>query len=274
MLKKILKKIGLVLIVLIITLVVWQATIQPSNNRNWQEPLKVLAYADFNGDNVTVHNIRNFHHRSATDYTVDYYDKTFKLSDLQKVYFIVEPYSKWEAAAHTFVSFQFGTDDFLAITIEARMEQGETYAPLPGALRQYEIMYIVGDERDVVLQRTNILKHDVFVYPIKTTPEKARALFTDMIQRATDLKDHPAFYNTITDSCTSSIVKHINKITPNKVPFSYKYFLPGYSDELAREIGLLDTDLSIPEARQKFRITSKAQAYGDNPGFSQAMRQF
>ncbi len=267
-------KILLILSAVIFTVIAWQLTIAPSNYRNWQTPFKVLASADFNGDNITVHNIRNFHHHGDNDYTIDYYDKTYKLSDLQKVYFIVEPYSKWEAAAHTFVSFQFGTDDFLAITIESRMEQGEHYDPLPGALKQYEIMYIVGDERDVIIQRTNIYKHDVFLYPIKTTPEKARALFVDMMQRATELKDHPDFYNTITDSCTSSIVKHINKITPSKVPLSYKYFLPGYSDELAQQIGLLDTDLPIPEARKKYRITEKAQAYGDNPGFSQAMRQF
>lgn len=267
-------KILLLFSALIFTFVGWQISITPSNNRNWQEPLRVLAYADFSGDNITVHNIRNFHHHGENNYTVDYYDKTYKLSDLQKVYFIVEPYSKWEAAAHTFVSFQFDADDYLAITIEARMEEGESYEALPGALKQYEIMYVVGDERDVVIQRTNVYKHDVFLYPIKTTPEKARALFVDMMQRATELKDHPAFYNTITDSCTSSIVKHINKITPNKVPLSYKYFLPGYSDELAQQIGLLDTELSIPEARKKFRITDTAQTYGDNPGFSQAIRQF
>jgi len=259
---------------LILALLIWQATILPKNNKDWQVQFQVLPYAEMNGDQVTIYNVRNFKYNTTDDFTVAYYDRTYDLSKLQKVYFIVEPFSQWEASAHTFLSFQFGDDEFVAITIETRLEKGEDYSLLSGVLKQYEIAYVIGDERDVIVKRTNMQKSNVYLYPVKATQAKAQALFLDMVGRATRLKDQPAFYHTFTDSCTSSIVKHINKITPHKVPLSYKYYLPGYSDQLALEIGLLDIDLPIPEARKKYLITDKAQAYGDQPGFSQAIRQF
>src|SRR3989344_815902 len=270
--KKVFKRALLVFFIICAVTVIWQVSLKPSNDRDWPEHLAVLPYAEFQGDLVTVHNIRNFTHISATEYSAGYYDKTFDLNTLDKVYYIVEPYSKFRGAAHTFVSFQFNKDDFIAITVEARGAKNEKYDPFIGLFKQYELMYVVGDERDVIKQRTNIQKNNVYVYPVRTTTQKARVLFVDMLQRANQLKDKPAFYNTISDSCTTSIVKHVNKITPKKIPFSYKYLLPGYSDELAYAIGLLDTDLPLADAREKFLVTERAQQFGDDPDFSLKIR--
>ena len=57
--------------------------------------------------------------------------------------------------AHIFLSFGFGTDDHLAVSIERRDEIGEGYSTIKGLFRQFELFYVVADERDVIRLRTN-----------------------------------------------------------------------------------------------------------------------
>lgn len=262
-----------ILVVAGVSLTIWQSALTPRNDHAWQEQYDVLPYAEFNENLVTVHNVRNFRHTSVTERTPGYYDKTYNLDKLEKVYFIVEAYSKFRGAAHTFLSFEFANATFVAITVEARLEKNEQYSPLAGLFKQYELIYVVGDERDVIKQRTNNQRNGVYLYPVKTTKEKARLLFTDMLARANELKATPQFYNTISDSCTTSIVKHVNKITPNKISFSYKYLLPGYSDELAYSAGLLDISDSPKKIRKQYYVTDRAQAADDDENFSLRIRQ-
>ena len=130
-------------------LLVWFFTIEPSNERDWQTDVARLAYAEIDGDMVTVHNIRNFDYRSETDYIPAYYDKRFDLSKLEGVD-LVASYWMGPAIAHTFVSFAFAGGDHLAISIETRKEKGEAYSTIKGFFRQYELYYVVADERDVI----------------------------------------------------------------------------------------------------------------------------
>ncbi len=246
----------------------------PSNSRQWNEDQAVLPYADIQGDIITAHNIRNFTYASTTSYTKDYYDKTFDLSKMKKVYYIVEPFSDFKGAAHTFLSFEFEDDQFLAISIEIRKEQGELFSALKGLFNKYELMYVFADEKDAVKLRTNYRKDMVYVYPVKTTEEKAKALFLDMMDRANKLKDKPEFYNSLTNNCTTNIVRHVNTITPQRLPkFSRDILLPATSDELAYQLGLIDTELSLEEARKKFLINDRALLYADATDFSLKIRQ-
>jgi hypothetical protein len=246
---------------------------RPSNDRDWSLDQAILPSAEIQGNMVHISNIRNFTYASTTSYTPAYYDKTFDLTKLKKVYYIVEPFSGPLGAAHTFVSFEFEDDEFVAISVEIRKEKGESFSPLKGLLNRYELMYVIADERDVIKLRTNFRKDDVFLYLATAMPEKARALFIAMITRANELKDTPEFYNTLTNTCTTNIVSHINDITPDKVPFSFKVLMPEYSDELALDIGLIDTDLSLEQARAKFKINEKALRYAEDPHFSRLIRQ-
>ncbi len=198
----------------------------PSNNRLWNTDQAVLPYAEINNNLISIHNIRNFEYTSTTSYTKNYYDKTYDLSTLKKVYYIVEPFSGFPGSAHTFLSFEFSTTTgttiasstrgFLAISVEIRKEQGETFSALKGLFNTYEIMYVIADERDVVKLRSNYRKDLVYVYPVKTTEAKAQDLFIDMVKRTNKLKDNPEFYNSITNNCTTNIVRHVNTITPKK----------------------------------------------------------
>lgn len=255
------------------TYAIFAMVVRPSNDRNWTVDQMQLPYADVDGDLVSIHNIRNFNYETVDVYDVAYYDKIFDLNDLKKVFFVVEPFSGFIGAAHTFLSFEFEGDNFVSISVEIRKEQGESFSALKGLLRQYEIMYVIADERDAVRLRSNFRKDQVYVYPVNTSKEKARLLFLDMIERANKLNEKPEFYNTLTQTCTTEIAKHVNKITEGKVPFSWKVLLPAYSDRFAYDLGLIDTDLSFEEAREKYLINARAEAYADAPDFSRRIRE-
>lgn len=247
------------------------AATRPANARDWSPDQAVLPVAEFQGSLVTVRNIRNFRYESVDRYVPAYYDKTFDLRKLESAWFVVEPFGG-AALAHTFVSFGFGGNDFVAISVEIRKEKGESFSPLQGLMRQYEIMYVVGDERDLIGLRTNHRKDTVYLYPMRTTRERMQKMFVAMLQRANALAARPEFYNTLTNTCTTNLVRHVNELVPGRVPLHPAVFLPGYSDRLAYKLGLIDTNLPFEEARKHFRINERAEKYADDPEFSLRIR--
>jgi len=272
--RKILKYILILLAVFVAVFILANFLIKPSNDRDWAPDQQILPHADTEGSLITIHNIRNFSYTSATSYTAEYYDKTFDTDKIKRVWYVVEPFSGVPGSAHTFLSFEFENDEYVSISAEIRKEKGESFHPLRGMLRQYELMYVIADEKDVIKLRSNYRKDLVYVYPIKTTPEKARVLFVGMIERANNLREKPEFYNTLTNTCTTNIVAHVNEIVPKRVPFfNLRILFPANSDKLAYDLGLIDTDLSFEEARKKFFINDRALKYADDPEFSKKIRR-
>lgn len=249
------------------------ALIEPSTTRDWNPDQRVMPLASFRGQYVDVSNIRNIEYRSTDDYTVRHYNRTFDLDALRSLWFVVEPFHGMEGPAHTLMSFGFADDVYVAISVEIRKEKGEKFSPLLGILKRYELMYVVADERDVIKLRSNFRKDDVFLYPIRTTAERRRQMFVEMLERANRLARHPEFYNTLTNTCTTNIVRHVNTISAGRVPWSYKVLLPAYSDELAYDLGLIETTLPLDEARRRFRINDRAARYADDPAFSRRIRE-
>ena len=257
----------------VIVLTITHMVIKPSNDRDWATDQSTLSYGDIHDNLITVHNVRNFTYTSKSDYASGYYDKTFDLNKIKKVYYIVEPFTGIPGSAHAFLSFEFEDDQFVAISVEIRKEKGETYNPIKGLLNQYELMYVIADEQDAIKLRSNYRKDLVYVYPAKTTKERMQKLFLDMIERANYLKDHPEFYHTLTNTCTTNIVRHINTIIPGRVPlFRLQILLPRDSDRLAYELGLIDTDLSFEDARDRYFINDRAIKYADSSDFSIKIR--
>jgi len=248
------------------------AIVRPSNTRDWTADQKTLPSATFDGSLVTIRNIRNFQYESVDRYTPAWYDKTFDLNKLESAWFVVEPFGG-AAAAHTFVSFGFGGNDFVAISVEIRKEKGETFSPIKGLLRQYEVMYVVGDERDLIKLRSNYRKDPVYLYPMRTTRERMREMFVSMLKRANDLAQHPEFYNTLTNTCTTNLVRHVNALMPGRIPLHPAVFLPGYSDRFAYKLGLIDTNLPFEKARESFHINSRAEKFAEDPEFSLRIRE-
>ncbi len=246
--------------------------VHPSNNRDWSPDQQRLASAEFSGDIVRVKNVRNTFYRSTTDFDVHWEDRSYDLRRLESVWFVVEPFASWRGPAHTFLSFGFGNGEYVAISVEIRKEQGESFSPLHGLLRQYELTYIVGDERDLIGLRANHRHDDVHLYPMRATPDATRTLFVSMLERANALVAKPEFYNTLSNTCTTNIVDHVNPIAPHPIPFSYKTLLPAYSDDLAFDLGLIDTDLPREQFRAAFRINDLAREHADRVDFSEKIR--
>ncbi|MHB0970019.1 MAG: Lnb N-terminal periplasmic domain-containing protein [Thermoanaerobaculia bacterium] len=267
------KRAGLACAMVLLTVVGAALLIRPSNNRDWNTDQAVLAAAEFDGDFVTVRNVRNFRYRTESDFTPAYYDRTFDLRKIESVWFVVEPFGSWRGPAHTFLSFGFAGGEYLGISVEIRKEKGESFSPAKGLLRQYEVMYVVGDERDLVKLRSNFRRDDVYVYPMRATREKARELFVAMLERANALRETPEFYNTLTNTCTTNIVRHVNAIAPQRVPLKAAILFPGYSDQLAWDLGLIDTTLTFEEAKRRFHINARALRFADDPDFSKRIRE-
>lgn len=250
--------------------------VQPSLDLDWNLDQQVMPEAIFSpdGSSVTIKNVRNINYRSTTDFDVAYYDATYDLNTLDSVWYMVEPFAGYGAgAAHTLVSFGFSDGRYLAVSVEIRKEKGESFSALKGLFRQYELMYVIGDERDLIKLRSNYRKDDVYLYPVVTSPENMLTLFTSMLTRANALATEPEFYNTLTSTCTTNIVSHINEIVPGRVPLSYKVLMPAYSDELAYRIGLFDTSVSLAELRVRYHINERAIKYAGDPLFSQKIRE-
>jgi hypothetical protein len=253
-------------------LFVW-GSIRPSNDRNWQPDVARLPYATFEGDRVTVHNIRNFDYRTDLDYTPHYYDKTFDLRELDEVD-LISVYWMGDAIAHVMLSFGFAGRDYLTISIETRKEVGESYDTIRGFFRQYELIYVVGDDRDLIRLRTNYRKdpvEDVYLYRTAAPPENAKRLFLDYLREINDLKDHPAFYNTGTTNCTTNVYRH-TKVNPGAHRFSWKILLSGYASEYVYENGMLDTSMPFKELRRLSHVNPVAHAADEAPDFSQKIR--
>jgi hypothetical protein len=251
----------------------WCLLLHPSNERAWSVDQQRLPRIDIDGDRVTVHGVRNFVYRSTRDFDAVWEDRNYDLSSLRSAWFVEEPFSSFAGAAHTFLSFGFADGRYLAVSVEIRKEAGESFSPWKGLYRNYEIMYVFGDERDLVQLRTEQRKDTVYLYPVKAPPPVVRAMFVDIVARANALTKQPEFYNSLTNTCTTNIAAHVNRIAPGVVPFSWQLVLPGYADERALQLGLLDFQGTIEAARQRFRINERARRAAGATDFSARIRE-
>ena len=261
-------------IIVFAVLVAWWNTIEPSNDRLWVPEVAELAHATIDGDLVTVHNIRNFDYRTETDFTPAYYDKTFDVRKLQSVD-LIAVYWMGPAIAHTFLSFGFAGGDRLAVSIETRKEQGEGYSTIKGFFKQFELYYVVADERDVIRLRTNYRKNpteDVYVYRVNGPVENGRRLFLEYMRNINELKDRPKFYNTLIHNCTTTIWLN-TRINPGHLPLSWKLLASGYVPEYLYESGRLDDSLPFAELQKRSLVNARAHAADQDPDFSMKIRE-
>ena len=255
-------------------LLAWFFSLAPSNDRDWQADVATLPYATVAGDIVTMHNIRNFDYRSETDYTPAYYDKRFDVSKLTGVD-IIAVYWMGPAVAHIFVSFEFAGSDHLAVSIETRKEKGEEYSTLKGFFRQYELYYVVADERDVIRLRTNYRKdppEDVYVYRAQGPLENGRRLFLDYVRKINSLKEKAEFYNTLTTNCTTNIWMH-TLVNVGHLPFSWKILASGYVPQYMYEAGRLDNSVPFAELQKRALVNPRAHGADKAQDFSRRIRE-
>ena len=251
--------------------------VAPSNFRDWVPEQSLLPYAEFRGNEVTIRNIRNCQYFAEDVYLVDYHDKTFELGAVRGVDFLVVPFDSMPSLAHTMLSFEIagkvGKSEHIAVSVEARKENGQTYNPATGSARQFELMYVIADERDVIQLRANYRGENVHLYRATAAPDAARMLLVDVLTRANGLAQEPEFYNTLTNNCTTNIVRHINRIRPNRITYDLRVLLPGLSDRLAYDEGLIERHGTFEETRQRAHVNSLAERFAGREDFSEMIRR-
>ena len=256
-----------------LVLVLW-LSIKPSNHRNWQPDNAETAYANINGDQITIHNFRNCDYRTETDYTCSWETRSYNLTNLREAdIFITWWGSPW--IAHPIVSFDFGDQGHVAMSIETRDEVGQDYSAIRGFFRQYALTYIASDERDVVRLRTNYRK-DEEVYLFRTTvpPALAQKIFLDYLQRANELHAHPEWYNAVTNNCTTNIAVSAAEAQDIRTRLDWRILLNGKMDEMMYDRHALYTGgLSLPALREQAHINPAAKAAGNSPDFSELIRK-
>ena len=249
----------------------WWLTLKPSNNGNWQADVAQLAWADINGDEFTFHNVRNCDYRTATDYTAHWDTRTVRLSQITGIDLAIDYWgSPW--IAHPIVSFQFADAPPLCFSIETRKTVGQTYSTIGGLYRQYALIYLVADERDVIRLRTNYRNEDIYLYHLTVAPDRARERFLEYVHSLNALRTQPRWYNAITTNCTTSIrSQHPSK---ERIPWDWRILLNGKGDELLyRDGGLVTGGLPFAELKARSLIDARARAANDSPDFSQLIRE-
>jgi Domain of unknown function (DUF4105) len=200
---------GLLAALLPVVLVVfWWLSLAPSNSRQWTPDVARTARARFEGSRVTIENVRNFKYRSEADYDPRWETRTYNFDRIRGVDLFL---SFWGPVhiAHTIASWEFDDGQHLAISIETRKEKGESYSALRGFFRQYELYYVIADERDLVGLRTNYRGERLYLYRIRMPASQARALLVDYLNEVNRLVDHPQWYNALTRWPCTAIRVHL-----------------------------------------------------------------
>ncbi len=246
--------------------------LKPSNDRDWVADMSQLPTVSVVDGQVTIQNYRNCQYVTESDFILDYHDKTFALADIQSVDFIVVPFQKTPAIAHTMLSFGLRDGDYVCVSAEIRKELGEDYSPMLGISNQFELCYVMADERDLIRLRTRYRDAEVYVYPTVADPPGAQQLFMNVSKRANELTMQPEFYNTLTNNCTTNIARHVNEMKPDGVPLNWRVVLPGFSPRYAYDLGLLDKSLPFEELKRSALINDLAAIHFDDTDFSWQIR--
>lgn len=251
---------------------VWWLTLQPSNDRNWQTDVSKTAWAVIDGDKVTIHNFRNFDYRTATDVLPRWETRTVRLSQLRGADIAINFWGS-DLMAHPIVSFQFADAPPVCISIETRREIGESFSALGGLYRWFELIYVVGDERDILRVRTNIRTgEDIYLYRLTLSPEEARKRFLEYLAALNQIHERPRWYNALFANCTTAIRSQRDRAY--RAVWDWRMLINGRGDQFLFERGALAAGgLGFPELREQAHINQAAQAAHDSPSFSQDIRK-
>jgi hypothetical protein len=264
------RRMSMALIVLYLGVVAWWISISPSHSRQWRPEVAVMPRAFIDGDRVHLTGVRNFEYRTRDDFMVRYEERELSVSHLSGIDFFVSYWSEGPVA-HTFLSFIFDNAPPLSISIETRPEVGEGFAPVASLFKQFELIYVVGDERDIVGVRTNYRHERVYLYHINSSAEGVRRLFLIYLARINELADQPEFYHLLGNSCTINIIRYANA-AGRKGNYDIRHFLNGMIDGYLYDSGRIDTSLPFEELRRRSLINDAAQAADGAPDFSERIR--
>ena len=272
---------GLALIlILVVMALLWaffrHLRLRPSNDRSWVNDNERLTTAEFNDGKVTIRNVRDFEWRSNRDFDKRWIDMEINLDDVSKIWFVLEYFDpSRRQMAHTIMSFEMRDGTRIACSIEVRRERGERYHPVKGLFRQYELIYVWATERDVIGVRTRCRKRSVthLFEAVVLGPGNERRMLESYLKRTNKLSQSPEWYNTITNTCTTNIVRHVNEVYPGRVPRAVAVLLPGLSPKLLQRNNLVKIEGTIEETLRDSIIDERAKSWDGVTDFGDWIRE-
>lgn len=267
------KAVATVLFSVLLVVLVWTQK-RPSHDRDWVASVARLPSVQVAGDRYHIRNIRNFDYRSEQDFDVAYYNKSYDIKRLQTVDYILSYWDGNEAVAHALLSFGFDNGDRLVVSVETRLEKQEIQSGLGGLFKQYELIYVLADERDIIRLRSNFRKEQVYLYPTTLEPKLVRKLFQIVIDGVNEIEQKPQFYNTLTENCFTSLAFKFKRVTQPKSFWDYRRLAIGYSDQLLYEDGKIRTVLPFDRAKRYFHINQYVSDQTTAMNYSEKIRPY
>ena len=246
--------------------------IRPKNNRNWMEDVAKIPEISFSDRDITIKNFRHFKYKSSHEFENNYEERKYNLNDLEGTDFILSYWDGHRSIAHTFVSFRFKNQPPICISVEVRKEKGEKYHPVNGLFKQYEIIYVIGDERDMIPLRTHHRGEETFLYKLDIDKKQSEVFLMALLQDASSLKSSPRFYHSLNQNCTTTLVNHINSIPGFKVDITMNMVLNGLSDYAVYLLKGIKNDLPFITVKQCSYITETSLKTPLDENFSQKIR--
>ena len=246
--------------------------IDPDGGGPWDVGMEHVPRVNLENNVVHIENFRNFRYECNGSFDANYESRSVKVDELETAEFIVVPFASQPDLAHTMMSFGTRDGQYTVVSVEARRKLNQKYGIIKGIFGAFPLMYVIADERDAIGQRTEMRGDDVYLYPVRATPEQVQSFFRCVIARVDKLSKSPERYNTITNNCLTNIRFHINRIWPGRVPWNWRVLINAHSDYLAYKLCLLDSNQSFESMREQANVTGKAKGNWHNENFSQLIR--
>lgn len=255
-----------------LVIALYYSSIRPSNNRNWSDDVTKVPKITFENRNVTIKNFRNFKYHSNNDFDMNYETRTYNLDDLEGSDFIISYWDGHRTVGHTFISFRFKNQPPIAVSVEVRKEKGETYHPFNGLFKQYELIYVIGDERDLISLRTHHRSEETFLYPLNLNIEESEAFLLSLLKGAQKLQESPTFYHSLDQNCTTTLIKHVNDIPKFKVTAGINIILNGLSDYAVYQMKGFSNELEFSTLKRSCYISKLSQNLSIDEAYSKNLR--